>query len=200
MNRFPHHFRFMFLAVVCLIVLASGLARARNEQENMQDLAKKELQRRQKISEWVREKKPSPQEHMLKIYEPIILGNQSDFEKNMKLAQRFRERAQDSMDKNMVESARKFAVVSKLFFDYSQINKEIVLAIKNREGEKLDAAFGKVKDIEQKILNITEKQVEREWFTPEELAAAAKALAEERAAEKKRQQQKKGGESKDTER
>jgi len=149
---------------------------SREEREEMSAL-EKERERLNRLSEWARRTNATPAQIFVHVYEPIVKGNQEDFKRNLALAARYRDRAQDAIDKRMNENARKYAAVSHTFQEYAQLNRQIVEALRERDSVKLDEAFEKVPEIEQQLYDLTGKTVERAWFTPRELASANRSVS-----------------------
>lgn len=137
------------------------------------ELAEEELERQEEVKEWMRESNATHKAYMRRYYTPIIKANRSDYDRNMKLARRYRDRANDTDNE---DRRRRYQQLAKLFREYAQKNRAIVEAIRDGEGEKLDEAFSRIKKIEEGIEDITGNNYEREWFTPEELRKAAREL------------------------
>ena len=167
-----------------LLVLFVMLAFAANTySKSRQELMYEEIERRQDVLELAREQHPTQQQLFMKLMEPVVRGNRQDYEKNIELANSFRERAQKAETRRMEETAEKYTKVARLFYELAQTNRKIVKAISEYDSDKLQEAFAEVKDIEQKIFDISGKQVKREWFTPEELQEAAKRYYAEKGGE-----------------
>ncbi len=161
-----------------LLIVAAALAapltvHAQDEdrqQREQKSVLEKERERLARLAKWAARTNATPREIFIRTYEPVVEGNKKDYERNMTLAVRYRDRAQDAISKGMEESARKYAALSRLFYNYAQVNRDIVMALQERDSKKLDEAFGKVKNIEQEIFTLSGRAYEREWVMPQELA------------------------------
>ncbi len=148
-------------------------AEKRDDRPSRLERAKKELERRKKITEWVKKEHPPQQKTMMRTFKPILEGNKSDYKRNRKLANEYAEKARETDDDDLRE---KYAKVAKLFKMYGKQNKRVVKAIENGEGQEMNDAFDKIKEIEKRLYEITRNRYKRKWFTPEELRKAAKRL------------------------
>jgi len=145
--------------------------------EDRMERAQEELERRREVREWIREESPVYKEILKAKYEPLIEANKSDYERNMKLARRFRSRADET---DSTDRRKQYMQIAKLFRAYAKQNRRIVVAIRKGNGDALHDAFDKIKKIEKEIYNVSERNYEREWFTPEELQQAAQQLRNRR--------------------
>ncbi len=166
--------RMLFLPLFCLVlVLSLPLpAVARQLDAEMIKALRKERGRLSELAKARREKAPNPEEFRMRLLEPVIKGNQADFERNQRLVQQYRERAEAATKNRQEENAKKFMEVAKQFHELAGVNRKILIAIREYDNETLLAAYDEISPLESKIAELTGRQVPREWFTPAELAAS----------------------------
>ena len=170
--------RIAILVAVCglpLVCAAEGISKS---ERSRLKLAEREIERREKLTEWARRTKPTPERRFRETFAPIYEGNRRDFERNRELATKFRQRAETAATRQQIESARKYATVAKLFAACAEHNRMIVQSLETRDSETIDTAFAKLRECEGRILEITGQRVEREWFMPEELARYRMLIAQ----------------------
>ncbi|MCF7854071.1 MAG: hypothetical protein K9N51_04675 [Candidatus Pacebacteria bacterium] len=176
------HRRYKILVVLGLITMnLSSLSWGDDEKDrDLEKLKREELKRRHRVYEWAREKQASQQAIMRRLLQPILEGNKEDYTKNMRLAQRFRKRAESALDQRREDTAKEYMQAAQLFYQLAQTNSKIVKHILNQNGAELNSLFADIQEIESSIFQLTEKRPAREWFTPDELRAASLSMAKER--------------------
>lgn len=166
------------LFMVCGILAPLGVSAQETRRERT--ALQRALQYNNEVYQWFAEAQPPQDEFYRRLYLPVVEGNRADYERNLELMRRFRERAQDAANRRMDERAEEFARVARLFFDLAQANRQIVNAILDNETDQVKEGFETVQTIERQILEITGNRPRREWFTPDELRAAQRQARAER--------------------
>lgn len=168
-------FRHFFSLFFCLILFTgNAVFSADDEAPKIPDHIRKELERREKVWEWFKTGSPRPtqRQYLMEIYRPIIEGCRNDYERNMKLADRFYRRAQDAREKRQEGSWRQNMLLAKAFKEYAEQNRTIVQAVMDEQPETMKEAMKKIATIEQDIYDISGELYKREWLMPWELTGS----------------------------
>ncbi|OQC29256.1 MAG: hypothetical protein BWX70_01606 [Verrucomicrobia bacterium ADurb.Bin070] len=131
---------------------------------------RREQQRVAALAKARREAPPAPEVFRAKLLEPVVRGNLADLERNAKLVETYRGRAEDATRNRQEETAKKYVEAAKLFHQLGGVNRKILNAIQAHDNAALLAAYEELVPIEDRIAALTGKQVPRDWFTPAELA------------------------------
>lgn len=170
-----------FLLITCLVLgLGSGV-RAESvvvlDSEGKlldldSDYVKKLVKEKARIQGIMRQSKDEdwpPQARMEAIYQPVVKANLNQFERNARNAEKFKSMATQAAGRNQEETAKKYMLVAKLFFEYAKKNREMVSAFQRGSTADMRVACESIFEIEKQIRQISRKQVPREWVSPQEV-------------------------------
>ena len=160
-------FSLCVVAMACSWVLAAGDGDAKRR-----SALQKEQARIAKIRAWARKKGASPLQLMALVYEPVAKGNEKQYPKTIRLANRWYERAEEAEKKREPKKAKLYEGLAGLFKAYAKENKKVVEAYKKGNTALVRKACGQIVKIERRIFELTGERVDRDWFTPDELLSA----------------------------
>lgn len=175
-------FNALWLGITLTMLLGPIVAEA--VEKDRLEAAKQEIERRERLWEWFKEKKAPRAELMKRTYGPLLEANREQFSVNQARAQKYREWAEKALQRNMEERAQEYARAAKLFYEYANANRKIGEALQSKDSEALQEGFAEVRELEKQLLQLTGKQAERKWFTPAELAHYGKIIAQMKAEQK----------------
>jgi hypothetical protein len=157
--------------LLCTLLSLSAFAasRANLDQETVTRL-REEHKRRGKIVEWMADEKPSVEAYTQALHEPALRGNVADYERNVKLSQKYVERARKAAANRQDETAEKYMAVAKAFGELAGANRKAVEAYKANKGDEFVAALESVLPLEAEIQKLTGRKVPRAWCVPSELS------------------------------
>lgn len=188
-----------------MVVIDSSGRKLDISSDKVKALAKEKL-RITEVKKRVLAEKLKPEEMVKLLFEPLVEPNKEQYEQNVRNTNKFKSMAEQAVTKNQPENAQKYMKVARLFHEYSQCNKTIVMAFNKGASGEIDAACEDILTIEKQIQMISKKDVPRDWFTPQEVRKIAvipeKQYEQTRAAEEKkdREEQKQNPENSRTSR
>lgn len=160
--------------------------------EKVKALAKEKL-RITEVKKRVLAEELRPEEMVKLLFEPLVEPNKKQYEQNVRNANKFKSMAEQAVTKNQPENAKKYMKVARLFYEYSQCNKTIVMAFNKGASGDIDAACEDILKIEKQIQMISKKDVPRDWFTLQEVKKIA-VIPEKQYEKMRRDEEKKARE------
>lgn len=165
------------LVLALLFSLTAGMSAAVGQNDERAEELRKQVQRIQRLNRLAIERKISPAKKFRAIHEPLIEKNREAHERNRRLARKYEREAERASNESRIKNYTRLA---KIFDAYAEQNKRIVQAIRKNRSDKLNDAFEKVKKLEDFIFQETGRNYERDWYMPEELAAAVRQMQAKR--------------------
>ncbi len=142
---------------------------AQSYREMMEEKVAAELARRSQVLNWARSQNPSQDEIFRRLNQPLLEGNRTDYERNMRLAEQFRERAEEARRNRQEQALEQHMETARAFRELAECNRMIFEGVMEGDKEKLESAYSRIPELEAVILAHTRRRPPRDWLTPDEL-------------------------------
>ncbi len=160
-------------SLALVIATLPGQAQTNRQQssyrEEMEEKVAAEMERRSRVLQWARTRNPSQRDIFFRLNQPLIEGNRADFDRNMRLAEQFRERANTARQNRQEEIYRRHMATAQAFRQLAECNRMIFEGITDGKQEQVDEAYRKIPELEAIIAEQTRRRPTRDWVTPQEM-------------------------------
>lgn len=171
----PRRFSRLFAAaLVCLPLFAARAAMPEFDENDLDKLdpIEREAVRQRMVREWSHRPGIKQNDYIRRLYSPLVEANRADYKRFAQLARKYAERARNAREHRRPEAAEKYAAVAQLCGRRAELSTRIVKSLRDGEMKGFRDVVEKVPEVEQRLTEITGRNIERAWFTPKEVREA----------------------------